>query len=275
MSQTTTTAAVTAAGVPFTTRVYKATRGSHEISDLIVASKLAVVLTDKPTYGRALSCFLPVYQAIEEKVTRLKDKYPQLAPLAAVVVKLQRKALMEQDLAYLLGADWRSKLSRTCALDKYVQHLNELEQKDPILLAAYAYSMHVPLLLGPIKKIVRRTLGLEKDGLAFLDVSDDQYRNTLITELRGALNTLASSFDEPFIQRYIAETNNMYKLNNDLVLSFATGYWASMKAVPSLVYTLSTTFLPRNIPLTVVTIAACSIAVAVRYWKSSSHVASS
>jgi heme oxygenase len=108
-----------AAPPPFTDQIRRRTRAAHKLSDVLIVSKLAVVLTDQRMYGCALGFFYPIYCAIE----RIIDQHaslPQLAPLAAVVTgQLRRRQALEADLAHYLGSEWQAKITTTAAVDRW------------------------------------------------------------------------------------------------------------------------------------------------------------
>lgn len=112
----------------FTDQIRKRTRAAHKLSDVLIVSKLAVVLTDQTQYGRALAYFYPIYCHIERAMAQ-HSKIPELAPLADIVSnELNRKEALEADLEYYLGSDWQAQIScQSAAVDKYLEHLTDLE----------------------------------------------------------------------------------------------------------------------------------------------------
>jgi heme oxygenase len=114
----------------FTDQIRKRTRAAHKLSDVLIVSKLAVVLTDQKQYGKALAYFYPIYCYIERAMVQHR-KVPELAPLADLVAsELHRKENLEADLEYYLGSDWQAQIScQSAAVDKYLEHLEDLVTK--------------------------------------------------------------------------------------------------------------------------------------------------
>jgi heme oxygenase len=118
----------------FTDQIRKRTRAAHKLSDVLIVSKLAVVLTDQTQYGRALAYFYPIYCYIERAMAQ-HNKISELAPLADIVAnELHRKEALEADLEYYLGSDWKTQIScQSAAVDKYLEHLKDLETQVGLL----------------------------------------------------------------------------------------------------------------------------------------------
>jgi heme oxygenase len=79
---------------------------------------------------------------------------------------------MEAALQHLLGSHWRSAVVASSAAEAYAAHLQQLADKNPVLLLPYMFSMHIPILLGFLAQRIQRTLQLpDQQGLAFFTVS--------------------------------------------------------------------------------------------------------
>eukprot|EP00877_Chromochloris_zofingiensis_P001692 jgi/Chrzof1/11523/UNPLg00457.t1_GUN2B[v5.2] len=206
----------------------KATRRSHNVANVLILSKLAVVLTDKQLYGRALSCFYPVYSCLEHLVQKHSDT-PELAPVVKVVSNIPRKAAMEEDLQFYLGPNWANHLAKSRAAEAYVQHLHLLSEQNPVLLLPYAYSFYIPIVLGFLGQRIHRALQLDSDeGLAFFSVPDKSMR---LQELRDAVNAAGKMMSQQVRQQVVQEAVTHFKLNNSVVAEFSVGYQAMMDAV--------------------------------------------
>ena len=155
---------------PLVLQMRKATRRAHNVANMLILSKLVVVLTDTKLYGQALSCFYPVYKKLEE-VIKVHSNLPELKPVLGVVSHIPRTAAMEEDLAYLLGPNWRSSMATSPAGEAYAAHLQSLSDSQPLLLLPYAYSLYVPILLGFMAQRIQKNLKLpDEKGLAFFQV---------------------------------------------------------------------------------------------------------
>ncbi|KAI9913687.1 hypothetical protein PsorP6_006488 [Peronosclerospora sorghi] len=144
-----------------------ATRTIHGISDKLVNLKLAVALTEKELYGRALMLFYYIYVQLESTIQRHKT-HKAFSGLYELFDEFARADGIAKDLYFYLGENWMSKYQPTPAVHDYVKHLQELEKKDPILVLPYFYHMYMAMLAGGmiIKKMVQRSFTLpEKQGL--------------------------------------------------------------------------------------------------------------
>jgi heme oxygenase len=77
-----------------------------------------------------------------------------------------------QDLAHLLGPDWRSCIPASAAAAAYAAHLEQLAAANPALLLPCAFSLYVPILLGFMARRIQQSLQLpDEQGLSFFTVS--------------------------------------------------------------------------------------------------------
>ena len=155
-----------------------------------------------------------VYEALETELERHKDH-----PLVGSVYfpELSRMASLEQDLEFLYGEDWKSKIRSTPARQEYVERIHWLGDNDPGLLVAHSYTRYLGDLSGGqvISKIARRSLGLEnRDGLRFFDFDEIDDSKTFKNEYRNRLNQLALSDD--LAVEVIEEAKQVFALNQRL-----------------------------------------------------------
>jgi len=155
-----------------------------------------------------------VYEALEAELERHKDH-----PLVSRVhfPELSRMASLEQDLEFLYGEDWKSKIRSTPARQEYVERIHWLGDNDPGLLVAHSYTRYLGDLSGGqvISKIARRSLGLEnRDGLRFFDFDEIEDSKTFKNEYRNRLNQLALSDD--LAGEVIEEAKQVFALNQRL-----------------------------------------------------------
>uniref|UniRef100_A0A2A4K4E4 Heme oxygenase n=1 Tax=Heliothis virescens TaxID=7102 RepID=A0A2A4K4E4_HELVI len=128
----------------FTTRMRKATRKIHNISDALVNAKFALSLRDEEVWGGGLFIFYHIFGFLEDAKERLH--MPDFDKLF-VNKALYRKKAFEDDLTHYLGENWRS-IPKAMALENYIEHLQELERSSPQLLMAYVYHLYLGLLSG-------------------------------------------------------------------------------------------------------------------------------
>ena len=62
-------------------------------------------------------------------------------------IKISRTKAFEQDLDYFYGTKWRKENDNE-AVQKYIDHLDQLANEEPLLLIAYFYHLYMGLLSG-------------------------------------------------------------------------------------------------------------------------------
>lgn len=201
-----------------TERMRAATREIHNISDNLVNLKLVVALTDKQLYGRALMLFYYVYAQLESAIEKHKD-HEAFKGLYESLPEIARADGIKKDLRFYLGEDWSTKFQATQAVQSYVKHLKELEEKDPVLILPYCYHMYMAMLAGGmmIKKLVKRSFAPpEGEGLncfAFDVKSNKALRNAIKEKID------AVPIDEETTKLILAESMMCFKMNNQVVRS--------------------------------------------------------
>ncbi|KAG3025640.1 hypothetical protein JG687_00013895 [Phytophthora cactorum] len=195
-----------------------ATREIHNVSDNLVNLKLVVALTDKQLYGRALMLFYYVYAQLEAAIRDHKD-HEAFRGLYEILNEIARADGIAKDLRFYLGEDWDTKYQPTQAVQDYIKHLQELGEKDPILVLPYCYHMYMAMLAGGtmIKKLVKRSFAPpEGEGLncfAF-DVKSNKVLRDTIKEKIDAV-----PHDEETKKLILAESMACFKMNNQVVRS--------------------------------------------------------
>ncbi|KAG7385766.1 Heme oxygenase 2 [Phytophthora pseudosyringae] len=203
---------------PLTEQMRAATREVHNISDNLVNLKLVVALTDKKLYGRALMLFYFVYAQLESTIKTHKN-HEAFRGLYEILDEIARADGITKDLRFYLGEDWSTKYQPTQAVEDYVKHLQELGEKDPILVLPYCYHMYMAMLAGGmmIKKLVKRSFAPpEGEGLncfAFDVKSNKALRDTIKEKIN------AVPLDEETKGLILAESMTCFKMNNQVVRS--------------------------------------------------------
>ena len=89
--------------------------------------------------------------------------------------EVQRVAGLEDDLTFLYGPDWQDKIPLLPAVKKYSDHLQEIAEQNPALLAAHAYVRYFGDVSGGqiLKRVIGRMYNFPSDGkgIAFYDFS--------------------------------------------------------------------------------------------------------
>lgn len=154
-----------------------------------------------------------MYVALERAAQQLTqdEHYAVFHPAA-----LERLATLEEDLAYLFGANWRAEISPVPATEAYVARINELaaEQWLPGIVAHH-YTRYLGDLSGGqmIARSMAKQHGFEHDGIAFYDFTELGDIGEFKKHYRQALDTLGNSLDEAERARMIEEVLTAYRFN--------------------------------------------------------------
>ena len=115
-------------------RLRDATKEVHDSSDKLVNLKLGVAMSDPKVWYHGLLVFSKIFFKLESCL----DQCPSLGELD--LGGLRRTKAFEQDLDFYFGSEWRTKPNNE-AVQKYVDHLNDLAQDEPLMLIAYFYHL--------------------------------------------------------------------------------------------------------------------------------------
>ncbi|XP_049881368.1 heme oxygenase 1 [Pectinophora gossypiella] len=209
----------------FTTRMRKATRQIHSMSDALVNAKFALSLNDETVWGGGLFIFYHVFAFLEDAKERLN--MPDFNKMFVHKI-LYRKSAFEEDLNHYLGENWQA-IPKSEALELYLKHLQELEKENPQLLMAYAYHLYLGLLSGgQILARKRKMFGgsnstkeTHKDKVTdFSDVEISQLKK----DFRQVMNEIADTMTEQQKEEFIQESNQVFILNNLIVNSVGGQY---------------------------------------------------
>ncbi|XP_045518916.1 heme oxygenase 1 [Pieris brassicae] len=207
-------------GEPFTTRMRKATRKIHSVSDAMVNAKFAISLRDEKVWGGGLYVFYHIFAYLEDATKRLNSSdFDRLF----VHKLLYRKVAFEEDLAHYLGPDWKS-LPKSNALENYLEHLQNLEKENPQLLMAYIYHLYLGLLSGgQILAKKRKMFGDKGDATAGYNDKVTDFTGVDIAQLKNdfktAMNEIAEKMTEEEKDAFIEESNQVFLMNNLIVNS--------------------------------------------------------
>ncbi|MDJ0678359.1 MAG: heme oxygenase (biliverdin-producing) [Xenococcaceae cyanobacterium MO_167.B52] len=202
-------------------RLREGTKHSHTMAENTAYMKcfLKGVVKTQP-FRKLLSNLYFVYSALEAELSIhchhavvSKIYFPQL----------NRKAHLEEDLAYYYGNNWRELIAPSEAGRNYVAHIHEIANTEPALLVAHAYVRYLGDLSGGqgLKSIVCSALELPAhSGTRFYEF--DAFPSiAAIREFKGqyrdALNSLP--VDEELATKIIAEANYAFSLNRDVLHS--------------------------------------------------------
>ncbi|KOB67316.1 Heme oxygenase [Operophtera brumata] len=188
----------------FSTRMRKATRTIHNVSDALVNAKFAIckyiiinALRNEQVWGGGLFIFYHVFAYLEDAKERLN--MPEFNKLFKA---------FEDDLSHYLGESWRS-IPKAAALDNYMQHLQDLEKESPKLLMAYVYHMYLGLLKNA------QSVQYKDKVTDFTDVDIPQLKK----DFREAMNQIAATLSDEEKEALIEEGKQVFIMNNLIVNS--------------------------------------------------------
>lgn len=166
--------------------------------------------------------------------------------------ELHRTEAFEKDFVYFYGENWKDNYEIRPAVRKYLDHLEQVNKTNKLLLFAYAYQMYMALMSGgqllQKKRMVARKLwpGSNKDVEEEIDDKptdpDDlttrpmpaqvsicpdgcaatyfpEKISVLKAKLRTVLNENYGKFDEQMKADFIEESKNVFLFNSDVVRS--------------------------------------------------------
>ncbi|XP_013191005.1 heme oxygenase 1 [Amyelois transitella] len=210
---------------PFTTRMKKATRSIHSISDALVQAKFAIALQDKQVWGEGLYSFYHIFSFLEDARDRLN--MPDYNSLY-VAEELLRASEIREDLFEYLGANWVL-IPKTPAVENYLLHLENLEKDNPRLLMVYVYHLYLGLLSGGQILAKKRMMfddgslstGVEKyiDRVAYFKHNDI---GKLKKDLKAAMERIAEKMTPREQDEFINESIHLFLMNN-LVINSVPG----------------------------------------------------
>ncbi|KQR17907.1 heme oxygenase [Cellulomonas sp. Leaf334] len=150
---------------PLSVALREGTRDEHETAErsgfveLLLSGRL-----DRAAYADLAAQQLVIYTALEASGSRLEDDGH------LVFDELTRVPAIEQDLAHLYGAGWRTEIRVLPATAAYADRLAETADSLP-RYAAHAYTRYLGDLSGGqiIKRMLQRHYGFTSEGIAFYD----------------------------------------------------------------------------------------------------------
>lgn len=158
-----------------------------------------------------------LYSALEDEIRRHVD-HPVVGPM--YFPELERRAKLEQDLAFYYGDNWRDQIVASQEGKNYVARIQEISATNPALLVAHSYVRYMGDLSGgqSLRNIVRSALNLPPDkgtGLHEFDqIATVEARREFKGKYRDALNSLP--VDETLAEQIVAEANAAFQLNRNV-----------------------------------------------------------
>jgi heme oxygenase len=201
------------------TRLREGTQKSHTVAENTAFMKCFLKgIVEIVPFKKLLANLYLVYSTLEAELQR-HAQHPIIRKM--YFPELDRKANLEQDLAYYYGEDWRSQIEPLKAGQVYVDRLIELSEKDPICLIAHSYTRYMGDLSGgqALKHIIRSALNLPSGcGTTFYEFDQlptIEDKKSFKEKYRHTLDAL--DIDEETILRIVEEANYAFMLNRNVV----------------------------------------------------------
>uniref|UniRef100_A0A1L8EDQ4 Heme oxygenase n=1 Tax=Haematobia irritans TaxID=7368 RepID=A0A1L8EDQ4_HAEIR len=240
----------------FTKELRAATKDVHKISDVLVNAKFAFALSDDAVWYDGLLSFYEIYKFLERNL-----------PEKLLPKELHRTEAFEKDFDFFYGENWRDTYEIRPSVAKYLEHLEEVNKKDKLLLFAYAYQMYMALMSGgqllQRKRMIARKMWPGSNGVS-KDEDEQQMPSeeptnpddlttrpmpiqvsicpegcsatyfpekiaVLKSKLRKVLNDNYGQFDEKMKADFIEESKNVFLFNSDVVRSIKGVNRANLK----------------------------------------------
>ncbi len=155
-----------------------------------------------------------IYEALEAAAEKFADDTlasPFISP------SLTRMPALEQDLEFLLGADWRDQISPLPTTDRYVKRINEVAADNWAGgFVAHHYTRYMGDLSGgqAIGRLMQRHFGFDTNGIGFYlfdqIASPKEFKETY----RDQLDAVTWTAEER--ERVIDEVLVAYRFNTEL-----------------------------------------------------------
>ncbi|KAF7992961.1 hypothetical protein HCN44_005742 [Aphidius gifuensis] len=201
-----------------------ATREVHNISNDLVVAKLAFGFHNDKVWADGVLAFYDIFLQLEKSMVTVRNN---CGIDNLITPDIARTKAFENDLNYYLGNDWIKNHSPRPSVVKYLSHLKELEQTNPILLIAYVYHLYLGLMSGGV--ILKKKRQFMKKLLPFKNNDSNEGNNIsdfgfneigiLKKQFRDKMNEIADGLSEETRQQLIDESKVMYSLNDEVIRS--------------------------------------------------------
>lgn len=168
-----------------------------------------------------------VYAELEAAAERMRRD-----PVASVFIsdRLTRLPAIEADLAFLVGAHWRERITALPGTRRYVQRIRTVGTAWAGGFVAHHYTRYLGDLSGgpTLGRLLQRRLGFDTNGIGFYlfgDIADPAAFKAVYREQLDA-----APWDDAERERVIAEVLVAYRCNLDLFAALGGGAAASVVA---------------------------------------------
>ncbi|MCZ4068626.1 biliverdin-producing heme oxygenase [Microbacterium sp. H37-C3] len=205
--------------IPFSTALRERSSSAHSGSE--GAGFMSDLMRGKGTrddYVALVAQHWFIYAALECAASRMAAD-PVAAPF--ISEKLTRLPALEADLEFLIGPDWRERITPLPTTERYVSRIDEVGATWAGGFVAHHYTRYLGDLSGGlfIGKLMARQFGFETNGIGFYIFGDIADPAAFKERYREQLD--AAPWDEAEQQRVIDEVLVAYQFNTDLFTDLA------------------------------------------------------
>ncbi|GAB3603369.1 biliverdin-producing heme oxygenase [Microbacterium aureliae] len=154
-----------------------------------------------------------IYDALERAAERMRED-----AVARVFMsrELTRVPALEADLTYLIGDDWRQRITPLPATRRYVERIEHVGRTWPGGFVAHHYTRYLGDLSGGlyIGRLMARRFGFDTDGVAFYVFDDIADPKAFKDVYREQLD--AAPWDDAEQERVIDEVLLAYRFNTEV-----------------------------------------------------------
>lgn len=168
-------------------------------------------MSDNKVWADGLQIFYEIFRFLERNT-----------PAEWLPAEYHRTTAFESDLAYYLGDDWQSDYTVRESVHKYLNHLEEIKNKDKKLLIAYVYHLYMGLLSGgqilqKKRKLMNNIVSSGNDGGCAVTSFEGYTIGDLKKRMRQLVDDLGDEWDEEIKSAVIQESRHVFELNNEIV----------------------------------------------------------
>lgn len=189
-------------------------------------------LNNNDVWCDGLLVFYEIFKFLEENVSQ------QILP-----TDYHRAEQFEKDIQFFKGCeDWKKTYKVREPVQQYLNHLYEINERNPLLLIAYVYHLYLGLLSGgqilsKKRKIANRFKANFSEQRNDEDVVEPGSNVTsfphksvleLKNNLRSTIDEFSQNFDDDLRQELIDESKKVFELNN-VVISSVQGVGAQLR----------------------------------------------
>lgn len=175
--------------------------------------------------------FYEIFKYLEENVS------DQILP-----AEYHRTEQFEKDLQFYKGSDWQKTYKVRESVQLYLNHLYDINEKNPLLLMAYVYHLYMGLLSGgqilsKKRKIATKFMRNFREQRGDDDIVEPGSHLTsfphksvleLKNNLRHIIDEFGEDFDDKTRQELIEESKRVFELNN-VIINSVEGVSAQLK----------------------------------------------